>query len=156
MAGYFSILGDWLCHGKTWRVSCGLSELGLHVSSNAGAQFRLSLLVAGCSRCSSANGGDSYTFVNRRAPAQQYFARSINYAQGPTVIASVQARSSANPEDIDDHAWNNFFVFTVVRNPWTRMLSAYKMFNRAKLRNYVFTSAPWRVMAEQDGSPMYL
>ena len=30
---------------------------------------------------------------------------------------------------IDSEQWKDFFVFTVVRNPWTRMLSAYNMFN---------------------------
>ena len=30
---------------------------------------------------------------------------------------------------ISEDEWRNFFVFTVVRNPWTRLLSAHTMFN---------------------------
>lgn len=29
-----------------------------------------------------------------------------------------------------DHEWQSYFVFTVVRNPWIRMLSAHTMFNK--------------------------
>ena len=29
--------------------------------------------------------------------------------------------------------WEEYFVFTIVRNPWTRALSAYSMFNRGVL-----------------------
>ena len=39
-----------------------------------------------------------------------------------------------DPRTIDDQTWNDFFVFTIVRNPWARMLSAYKTFTRNFLR----------------------
>lgn len=44
---------------------------------------------------------------------------------------------------IDDKAtvaplWEEYFVFTVVRNPWTRALSAYTMFTN----NFLFKCAP--------------
>lgn len=32
--------------------------------------------------------------------------------------------------------WDSYFVFTVVRNPWTRALSAYTMFSRGVLHKY--------------------
>lgn len=32
--------------------------------------------------------------------------------------------------------WSRYFVFTVVRNPWTRMLSAYNMFHEGYLFKY--------------------
>lgn len=32
--------------------------------------------------------------------------------------------------------WESYFVFTIVRNPWTRALSAYSMFNRGFLYKY--------------------
>jgi hypothetical protein len=40
----------------------------------------------------------------------------------------------ADSRDISDHVWEEFFVFTFVRNPWTRMLSAYRMFQERLLR----------------------
>lgn len=40
----------------------------------------------------------------------------------------------AADEDINSHIWEDFFVFTFVRNPWTRMLSAYKMFQQFFLK----------------------
>ena len=49
---------------------------------------------------------------------------------------------SVHAQDIDDQTWNDFFVFTFVRNPWTRMLSAYKMFTRTLLRKCAFIYAP--------------
>ena len=33
-------------------------------------------------------------------------------------------------QHLPDRIWNEYFVFTVVRNPWVRMLSAYNMFNK--------------------------
>ena len=35
---------------------------------------------------------------------------------------------------LPDKLWQEYFVFTVVRNPWVRMLSAYHMFNKTFLR----------------------
>lgn len=40
----------------------------------------------------------------------------------------------AQDKDLNSHIWEDFFVFTFVRNPWTRMLSAYKMFMQHFLR----------------------
>lgn len=40
--------------------------------------------------------------------------------------------------EISDEHWNNYFVFTVVRNPWTRILSTYKFLHHEHLRRKVF------------------
>lgn len=38
--------------------------------------------------------------------------------------------------------WASYFVFTAVRNPWTRALSAYSMFNRGVLFQYAPANEP--------------
>ena len=43
---------------------------------------------------------------------------------------SCQPDEFAAAESITDDMWRDYFVFTVVRNPWTRMLSAHTMFNK--------------------------
>ena len=39
---------------------------------------------------------------------------------------------------LPDEVWRNYFVFTVVRNPWNRMLSAFNMFNYRFLHRCAF------------------
>jgi Sulfotransferase family len=36
--------------------------------------------------------------------------------------------------DLEEHKWRSYFVFTFVRNPWLRVLSAHKMFSLIFLR----------------------
>ena len=48
-----------------------------------------------------------------------------------------QFRKVAREEYIGDETWKDFFVFTFIRNPWTRLLSGYKMFDHNFLRRCV-------------------
>ena len=43
-------------------------------------------------------------------------------------------------DNVSDDIWKSYFVFTFVRNPWTRMLSAYGMFQRHHLRRYALSA----------------
>jgi hypothetical protein len=43
----------------------------------------------------------------------------------------------SEPEEVTPEMWRDYFVFTVVRNPWTRMLSAHTMFSKRFLRKCV-------------------
>ena len=50
---------------------------------------------------------------------------------------SDQLRRRTNPREAISRAqWKDFFVFTVVRNPWTRMLCAFNMFNEGFLHRF--------------------
>lgn len=52
--------------------------------------------------------------------------------------------TSAN--DVTDEQWRDYFVFTVVRNPWIRMLSAHTMFTKHFLRLCAPPSATRRML----------
>jgi Sulfotransferase family len=52
----------------------------------------------------------------------------------PSNVNNCDPDQFAVAEDITDAMWREFFVFTIVRNPWTRLLSAHTMFTKHFLK----------------------
>jgi hypothetical protein len=77
---------------------------------------------------------DKFKFIYVRQPKSSssavMFAISQQLCEG-RVCSRDELRPAFTLEEIP---WDKYFVFTFVRNPWTRILSAYHMFNDKHLR----------------------
>lgn len=82
---------------------------------------------------------DEWHFIYVRNPKSSSTALlkaiSEQLCNGECSDAQLSLRSMV---DVIAPIWESYFVFTVVRNPWTRALSAYTMFNN----HFLFRHGP--------------
>jgi Sulfotransferase family len=81
---------------------------------------------------------DRWRFVYIRQPKSS--STAVLHAIKQQLCGLPDGKGECQPDELrhvtslDNQIWQDYFVFTFVRNPWTRMLSAYKMFMQHFLR----------------------
>jgi hypothetical protein len=90
---------------------------------------------------------DKWEFIFIRQPKSSSTAVLHSITTSLCIHSAADGEAGCEPNElrlvdsVKTEVWQKYFVFTFVRNPWTRLLSAYRMFHQFFLRKCVIHSS---------------